>query len=131
MAATVLDDRESIRLLLRKINDAWVNGRTDELTEYFDADMVIVAPGFQGTERGRAACVNSYRDFVAQAKVHEYTESDATVDVWGDTGVATYRFHIVYDMGGATYRESGWDILVFGREAGTWRAVWRTLVVAP
>jgi ketosteroid isomerase-like protein len=131
MTETPLDDRERIRGLLKSINEAWVQGRAEELAEYFHADMVIVAPGFQGVEKGRAACINSYRDFVSQAKVHEYTESDATVDVWGDTGVATYRFHIVYDMGGATYRESGWDIFVFGREGGTWRAVWRTLVVAP
>ena len=32
---------------------------------------------------------------------------------------------------GATYREKGSDILVFARNAGVWKVVWRTLVSEP
>lgn len=128
MPATESSDREHIRLLLRKINDAWVKGRPEDLAEYFHESMVIVAPRFQGIEKGREACIRSYKEFISQATVHEYNESDITVELWGAIGVATYRFLIIYEMGGASYDESGWDVFVFGRENGKWQAVWRTLI---
>ncbi|MGH2374379.1 MAG: YybH family protein [bacterium] len=128
MSTTGPDDRETIRVLLRKINDAWVKGDPDDLSQYFHEDIVIVAPRFQGIERGREACVRSYKEFTSQARTHEYVESDAAIEQWDDTAVATYRYDITYEMDGTVYRESGWDVFVFRRDNERWRAVWRTLI---
>jgi uncharacterized protein (TIGR02246 family) len=124
-------DREAVRSLLRQINDAWRQGRPEELVEYFHPQIVLVHPGFSGRGEGRVACVQSYVDFLAAARVHEYTESDHQIDVWGDTAVATYRFVMAWEMGGQSYREAGHDLFVFSREDGRWLAVWRTLQSAP
>jgi uncharacterized protein (TIGR02246 family) len=123
-------DHEAIRLLVKKINEAWVGGRPETLAEYFHPDMVIVAPRFQGVETGRDACVKSYADFVGQARVHEYLEGAPSIDVWNDTAVATYRYDITYEMDSTVFRESGWDLFVFSRDRGRWLAVWRTLIPA-
>jgi hypothetical protein len=41
------NDRETVRQVLQRIDDAWQQGRTDELNALFHEDMVIVGPGFQ------------------------------------------------------------------------------------
>ncbi|UCC72218.1 MAG: nuclear transport factor 2 family protein [Gemmatimonadota bacterium] len=123
--------RKGIGDVLRRINQAWVKGNIDRLHELFHEDIVIAHPGFGRREAGRDACVASYRDFTAQAAVHEYQEEDPTIDVWGDTAVASYMFRIDYEIGGERYKESGFDLFVFLREGGNWRAVWRTLLPAP
>jgi uncharacterized protein (TIGR02246 family) len=124
-------DREAVRSLIQRINDAWRQGRLEELADYFHPDIVLVFPGFSGRGEGRAACVQSYVDFLGSATVHEYTESDHHIDVWGDTAVASYRFVMAWEMGGKHYREAGHDLFVFSRDQGQWRAVWRTLQSAP
>jgi uncharacterized protein (TIGR02246 family) len=124
-------DREAVRSLIQRINDTWRQGHPEELAEYFHPDMVTVLPGFSGHVEGRAACVQSYVDFLGSATVHEYAESDHHIDVWGDTAVASYRFVMTWEMGGKHYREAGHDLFVFSREHGHWRAVWRTLQSAP
>ncbi|MBN2289905.1 MAG: nuclear transport factor 2 family protein, partial [Candidatus Glassbacteria bacterium] len=121
---------EIIRLL-QKINRAWVEGRPEELGEYFHEKAVIVHPGFQGRSEGREACVSGYRDFISRAEVREYRETGFAVDLWGDTAVASYQFEIAYAMGGKEYRESGRDLFVFTREGGRWLAAWRTLFPTP
>ncbi len=41
VSAVERNDREELRLLLSKINEAWLKGRPEELNEYFHSDMVI------------------------------------------------------------------------------------------
>jgi ketosteroid isomerase-like protein len=125
------DDREAVRQLVRDINRAWRSGRTDDLNRYFHDDMVIVAPGFAQCCEGRAACVASYAEFVSQAKIHDYRESEPDIDFWGDTAVASVSWDIEYEMKGTVSRETGRDVFVFARESGTWRAVWRTMLLGP
>ena len=125
------DDREQIRQLVKKINAAWLAGRAEELAQYFHENMVIVAPGFEHRAEGRDACIESYKDFWRQAVVREYSESEASVERWRNTAVASYTLGMAYEMGGQSFRESGRDILVFVREQETWLAVWRTMILFP
>ncbi len=123
--------REEIRRLLKKINEAWLRGRPEELAAYFHANMVIVPPGFSGRAEGREACVQGYKDFVSQAKVREYKDAEPSIDLWGDTAVATYSWEIAYEMNGQDSREAGWDVFVFKGENAKWQAVWRTICLSP
>ena len=125
------NDSEEIRRLVKTINEAWLRGRPEELAAYFHADMVIVPPGFSGRAEGRGACVQGYKDFVIQAKVREYKDAEPSIDLWGDTAVATYSWEIAYEMNGQDFREAGWDVFVFLRENAKWQAVWRTIWLSP
>ena len=128
--------QREVRDLLRRINAAWREGRADELADYFHERIVFVHPEFQSRSVGRAACVQSYKDFSAAAIVHQYEEGDPAVDVWGeawgDLAVATYRFEIDYEMEGNRLRESGYDVYAFLRSSsgGGWLAVWRTIIAS-
>jgi uncharacterized protein (TIGR02246 family) len=118
-------DTEQIRTLVEDINKAWRLGRVDQLHEFFHPDMVIVGPGYQEACRGRFACVESYREFAANARVHEYTESDFKIGVWDETAVCTYAWIMTYERGGKQSRETGTDQFVFSRRSGRWVALWR------
>jgi hypothetical protein len=113
---------------LTRINQAWVQGRFEELNECFHENMMIVGPGFQAMGKGREACIRSYREFSAAAVVHEYNEREPTIDVWANTAVAVYGWEIVYEIKGQRSRESGQDLFVFAREEGVWRTVWRAML---
>jgi uncharacterized protein (TIGR02246 family) len=124
---TMQETQDHIRDLVTQINAAWTAGRPDDLASYLREDVVFVQPGFQVRTVGRDACVASYKEFLAQASVHTYEESDVTVDVYSNTAVLTYRFAITYSMEETRYADTGYDIFVFVREDGAWRAAWRTL----
>jgi hypothetical protein len=117
-------------LITQEINDCWVRGRTEDLEKHFHTDIVFVAPGFQQRLEGRAACVDSFRDFCASATVHDFRTSGPSVDVFGETAVATYSFEIEYGLGSESFSESGRDMWVFVRDQERWLAVWRTIVPA-
>jgi len=120
-------EREAVREAIRRLNSAWREDRSDVLRELYHPQAVVVQPGFGSRLQGRDACVSSYLEFAASATVHDYEESEHTVDIWGETAVATYRFRIDYELGGGRYEEVGRDLLVFVKEAGKWQVVWRTL----
>jgi ketosteroid isomerase-like protein len=123
--------KEEIRTLLQKISEAWFKGDPDDLMQYFHEDLVIMSPDLQRMGEGKTACIQSYKDFIAQAVIHEYKEYDYTIDVWGDTAVSTYAFDMTYEIKGQMTRETGHDIFVYNREGKKWLVVWRMVIPAP
>jgi uncharacterized protein (TIGR02246 family) len=124
------DDIAAIRAVISAINKAWTDGHPEAVAPHFHDRMVIVAPGFRQCVEGREACAKSYAEFVAHATIKGYSEEDATVEVWGDTAVASYRFALAWEMDEQPYYEAGRDLFVLRRENGRWLAVWRTVLPA-
>jgi uncharacterized protein DUF4440 len=125
------NSREQVSALLRKINEAWLAARSDELSACFREDAAICGPDFKVTSRGRQACVKSYEDFVRQAVVREFKASDSAIDLWGSTAVAVCEWQIAYRMNSQDYCESGHDVYVLTHEEGRWRVVWRAVLPSP
>lgn len=128
-------DQEEITALLQKINEAWIMGYADQIPQAmddcFDDRMVIKGPNFQTLgPGGKAACIQSYVDFVKSARIKACTLSTPEIDVTGDTAVATYSWKMTYEMKGEEYNETGHDLFVFARNDGRWLAVWRALLPA-
>ena len=121
--------QHEIQGVVTEINQAWLKGRVDDLTQIFHENMVIVGPDFQELSRGKASCVKSYRDFLAQAHIIDYRESECIVDQWAEVAVATSPWEMTYALGGQRYRESGHDTFIFKQEDGRWQAVWRLMTV--
>lgn len=119
---------EAVGIALRTLNDAWLNGRFDELPALVQQDMVAVAPGFGERSRGGEAFVAGLRDFMQSATIRDFTEHDLDVDVIGDTAIASYRFEMDYERSGRRYAATGRDLYVFRRLEERWIAVWRTLL---
>lgn len=127
-------DQEEIRKLLESINEAWLVNYPDQIPrameDCFDERMVIKGPNFQTVGAGKAACIQSYVDFVKSASVKGCTLSTPHVEVTGDTAVATYSWQLTYDQNGKEHKDSGNDLFVFTRSDGRWRAVCRVMIPA-
>ncbi len=120
--------KQEIARIMQAINAAWVQGNAGGMAEYLDERMVIVQPGFEERLVGRHACIESYREFASHAAIHSYEEGEATVDVRGDTAIASHHYALEYEMDGEIYHDLGHDVVVFMRGESGWRAVWRTLI---
>jgi ketosteroid isomerase-like protein len=124
-------DEAQIRSAVREINDYWRAGQYDRIGARLADDAVIAPPGFGGRVRGRAAYIQSYRDYDQAATTLEFSAGEPQVDVVGDVAVAVTAFDVVYEVRGARHHENGHDILVLSRLRGQWTVVWRTMQVAP
>jgi ketosteroid isomerase-like protein len=122
---------EEILQLIKILNQAWLEGKFEKIPELLHPHVVFVHPNFAGQTAGRQACAKSYADFMSQAKVLRFRDSDAQIDVFGATAIATYRFEIRYEMAGKTFDETGRDVLVLNNARDQWQVVWRCLVSFP
>jgi hypothetical protein len=113
--------------IVRQINAAWVDGKPERLLEHFHDRMAIVGTSGNRYGVGKLACVESYRNFIASAKIARFEETDPSVDVCETVAIVSYRFEIEYTMGGKTHQETGRDTFVLERINDKWLAVWRQL----
>jgi ketosteroid isomerase-like protein len=113
---------------MRRINQAWLDGRVDDLAPMVHPEIVMVFPGFAGRIQGREAFLAGFRDFCRTAIVQKFHEHDNQVDVAGDTAVISFRYDMIYERAGEKYRAIGRDLWVFQRQDGEWIAVWRTML---
>jgi hypothetical protein len=118
----------NVTAVLKRINEAWLEGTPDAIGDYVADNVVMVFPGFQGSFVGREAFVGGFRSFCDSARIKEHRESDFNVDLVGSTAVASFRFDMIYERGGSKYRSAGRDLWVFEDRAGRWVAVWRTMM---
>lgn len=119
-------DREQIIRAIRNSNQAWASGEVAKVQELFHPAAVLVTPGFSQRLEGREAILRSYEDFIHQAVTREFEEFDHSVDLFGDSAVATYRYRVTYELNGDTRQREGSEILVFRRMGQGWQAIWRT-----
>jgi ketosteroid isomerase-like protein len=125
-------DRETksddVAAVMRRMNQAWLNGRVDDMAPLVHPDIVMVVPGFAGRVRGREMVLGGFRDFSGNATIHEFREYDHQFDVVGDTAVVGFRYEMVYERSGQRYRATGRDLWVFQQQHNSWLAVWRTML---
>jgi ketosteroid isomerase-like protein len=120
---------EKIKSIIKDINQAWQENRLQDLRQHFHDHMVLVAPDFEVRFEGADACIGSYSDFIQQASVEHFQDSDLQVDLCGNTVIASYRFEIGYKLEDESHRDCGRDIFIFNRENDQWKAIWRTMVM--
>ena len=126
-----MESIREIRDVVAAINQAWVTGDYEAIGQHVAEHVVMAPPGLDGRVLGRDAYVASFRQFAEVARTKVFDPGVPRVDVIGNTAVAACPFTIAYELEGVTYREKGSDILVFARNAGEWKVVWRTLISEP
>jgi uncharacterized protein (TIGR02246 family) len=124
----ITQSSHDVRDVIDLINRTWLKGDPADLERFFHPDVVIQPPGPGPRVHGRDPCIASYEAFAREAKVRRFEPETAEIDVFGDTAVATYRYRIVYEIGGRNYDENGGELLVFLREMDGWRVAWRTML---
>jgi Domain of unknown function (DUF4440) len=125
---------QEILIALETINDAWRSQNTDAvnaaLSSCFHPEMVIKDAKLTTVASGREACVQSYVDFVRQARVSNFQQGDPEIHLFPDLAIASYNWRIVYSLNGKEHDERGYDIFVFVRAEEKWLAVWRAALNA-
>lgn len=126
-----MTEEDEVRRVIGRLHDAWSKNPSDEIPRAMDGlwhrDAVILA-GAQEMARGREACIKSYQDFVEQAIVEDTTLGKPSIEVWGDTAVATSAWHMTYDLDGQRHTESGHESFVLVRTDSGWEIVWRSII---
>jgi uncharacterized protein (TIGR02246 family) len=132
---TITTEQIAIRDLLSRINNAWINQQGEAmsaaLNECFADDVVMRGPSFAFIGKGRDLIVQSYRDFVSNAKVKTISLDEPEIDVTGETAAAQYKWTMTYVLGGQEYTEHGRDLFVVVRRDKKWLVVWRAMLVDP
>ncbi len=124
--------KEEIRIALETINGAWLSRNVSAirlaLSSCFHPEMVIKDAKLKTVASGREACVQSYVDFIQQARVSAYQQTEPEIHVLIDAAVASYNWEIAYSLDQKNHRERGGDIFVFVRAEEKWMAVWRAVL---
>jgi Domain of unknown function (DUF4440) len=123
-----MSEVERVTQILSSMNDAWLDGRPEDLAPFLDEAIVVVLPGFSSAVTGKTDVLAGFADFCQNARVLHFEESAQRVDVVGHTAVASFAFDMTYEREGETYRSRGRDLWIFEAAAGAWLAVWRTLL---
>ncbi len=118
--------RDEVARLARDLNAAWLDNRLADLRSFFHEQVIAAPPGSAARFAGREAMVDSYAQFMAAAKILDFKSLNLRVELFGSTAVSELHFFIRYEMEGTVIAEEGLDTMVWNREGGAWRAVWRT-----
>ena len=121
-------DKEKIRRIIKEINLSWTKGEPENLNKYFHKDIIIATPNLQIIGQGKRQCVQSYIDFLAQAKMRFFTPADPKIFIWGNTALALYSYNIEWESQGQIYKDNGQEFFIFIKEKQSWLAVWRQLM---
>ncbi len=119
--------RNGVSEVMLQINQAWLDGRIEDMAPLVHPDIVMVSPGFAGRIEGREEFLAGFRDFSQNATVHDFKELDMQVDQIGATAMVSFTYEMVYDYAGEHYRSTGRDLWVFQKQGESWLAIWRTM----
>ena len=120
---------DAIKGIVQAINECWKLRDYDGIGSYLADDVVVVPPQSDKRISGRAAYLQSYRDYDQMAETLKYLPGDPKVDLIGDIAIALCPFEVVYKYQGTEHHEKGQNILVFTFSQGSWKVVWRTMKV--
>lgn len=122
-------DIDTIKGIVRAINECWSLKDYDGIGSYLADDVVIAPPQSDKRIRGRAAYLQSYRDYDQMAETLKYLPGEPKVDLIKGTAVAVCPFEVVYKYQDEEHHEQGQNILVFTFSHDSWKIVWRTMKV--
>jgi ketosteroid isomerase-like protein len=111
---------------VQAINRCWTCGDLSELEKlnaYFHDSMVAITPTDKLRLDGKRACFEGWAGFCRQAKIICWKETDPKIQVYGDTAVVTYYYHLSLEIEGRNMDMSGRDMLVLIKENDKWRVV--------
>ena len=113
--------------VLDHLQRAWREGRPEEMTALLAPDITFVYPGFSMRLTGRDRLVESYREFVASARLSSYREERRSVEGGANAALAEIAFDMKYVRGGREWRAHGIELWALERRGEGWIAFWRTM----
>lgn len=127
MSAT-RDPMQEIAETMAALNQSWLDGRLDDLKQYFHPEIAMALPGFGATVVGADAVLEGFEDMVRTATVDSFDTGEPNIHVVGSSAVVSYSFDMVYARDENQYHSSGRDLWMFSFVDGDWKAIWRTML---
>jgi hypothetical protein len=115
--------KEEVWQKIQSMNRSWtIDGKPDELKNYFHYNMVVLNPSENKRIEGREACVAAWKNFCEEVKINSWEEIDPLVQLYceGKCAVVTYYWDMSYNTGGKTIKIGGRDMLTLVNENGRW-----------
>jgi hypothetical protein len=111
---------------VQAINRCWTCGDLSELPKlkaFFHDTMVAITPTDRLRLEGQKACFDGWAGFCRRAKITCWRETDPKIQVYGDSAVVTYYYHLSLEIEGREMEMAGRDMFVLIRENENWIAV--------
>jgi hypothetical protein len=115
--------QQEIWSTIRALNDAWTQGRPNELTHYFHPQMVAITASDRQRRIGAAACIAGWKAFSEMAEIRDWHEIDPLIQVFGNAAVVSYYYEMSCAIAGQDINFSGRDMFFLIRENNRWWVV--------
>ncbi len=116
----------NIEQFIRDLNQAWLDGRYDDLYDYYDPAVVMLPPGSDTPVVGIGPLVESYRQFGSSATLHKFDITEITLYSWNNLTMCHLKFEVDYEIESGRFREEGLDIYAINSSGIKPKVVWRT-----
>lgn len=123
--------QDEIWEIVKKLNAAWLESNWEILELYFDENVVMTLPGFQQEIIGKDPLIQSYKDFVSNAEISQFQESNPVFHAWEKIVMVTYDFEIIYSENEKDAHEFGKETFFFSQKKGKWTIIWRSMAFIP
>ena len=131
---------DAVTDFITRLNRTWQKGDLQALGDFYHADAILLPPDAGPPIVGRAAIVDSYREFADAASLLGFTMSD--LDVYSfEAGsqsespdnqrdeklvhMAHMQFDVAYELDGTIYEESGLEIYTIVQSQSGFEILWR------
>ena len=123
------NNKSEILNIIKNINKSWLEGRIEDLRNYFHKDIIMISPDFKSRLTGIDEIIKGYKDFYNSSKTFSFEESDFHIKIFDGTASADYFYHIVYEINNKKYDGTGREIWTFSKINNYWLAVWRFMAM--
>lgn len=116
-------EQKQIWDVIKSLNQAWIDKKTDEFKNYFHPQMISIQPEIAERLAGGETCIESWTDFSRKTEVISFEEKDPLIQIYGDTAIVTYYYNLQFESQGKKKTVSGRDMTTLVKENGKWLIV--------
>jgi hypothetical protein len=112
--------------VIQTLNRAWTKeGKAEELKNFFHPNMIAITPTDRLCLVGGEVCVDSWKTFTDNSKIHKFEESEPIIRIYGggNFAIVSYYFDMEFNMNGQEIQMGGRDMFVLAKENGKWWVV--------
>ncbi len=104
------NNQTEILSIIKNINKAWLEGRAEDLRNYFHEEIIMISPDFKSRLTGIGEIIKSYKGFYEKSKIYSFHESDFHIKVFDKTAITDYLYRIIYEINNKKYDGTGREI---------------------
>ena len=105
-----------------------MSGDLEKTGDLLSENVVFLAPDLKTEIKGRANCLQSFREYLEMAKTKSFEIRDEKIHVWDNTATVVLVYDVEYELSGQNHIEKGTEFWTLRNQNGKWELVWRALV---